>query len=88
MYFAIASDSPSEVASLLENGQVTANERMGPQDALAFAAGNHRLQRRGEIVSLLVSHGADIASVVGSHPESDEQASAGEKPLPIDPYIE
>jgi hypothetical protein len=83
LYFAIARDSPNEVASLLENGEATAHEQLGPEDALTFAANNRQLQRRGEIVSLLISHGADLASITRTNQEPEENQEPE-----LDPYIE
>ncbi|KZT34719.1 P-loop containing nucleoside triphosphate hydrolase protein [Sistotremastrum suecicum HHB10207 ss-3] len=71
LYFAIASDRPSEVQRLLETGEVSPNDGSGPQNPLVFAASNEHLEHRSEIVRTLLAHGAD-PSVLDKHeqPES------------------
>lgn len=61
--FAIASDDPDAVRTVLERGDVSPNDDVGPQSALAFALTNDRLQNRVEIVKALLSYGADPAAL-------------------------
>ncbi|KAI0062355.1 P-loop containing nucleoside triphosphate hydrolase protein [Artomyces pyxidatus] len=61
--FAIASDDPSEVRRVLDRGDVSPNETVGPQSALAFALTNERLVRKMDIVKTLLAYGADPAAL-------------------------
>ncbi len=63
LIFAIASDDPAEVRRVLESGEASPNDDVGPQSALAFALTSGQLKHRTEIVKLLLAYGANPASV-------------------------
>jgi ankyrin repeat protein len=63
LMFAIASDNADAVRAVLEHNDVTPNDDIGPQSALAFALTNDRLAHRVDIVKTLLAYGADPASL-------------------------
>ncbi|KAI0086374.1 P-loop containing nucleoside triphosphate hydrolase protein [Irpex rosettiformis] len=76
LLFAIASDDPAEVRRVLESGDASPNDDVGPQSALAFALTSGQLKNRTEMVKLLLAYGADPASVKRIGAEEDERTSA------------
>ena len=89
LFFAIARDSPAEVAKLLAEGEAKATDECGPQSALVFAARNERLQNRGEIVATLLAYGADPSELDPPSRKSsidDEISPVVEQEL--DPYVQ
>jgi hypothetical protein len=89
LFFAIARDSPAEVARLLEEGEAKATDECGPHSALVFAARNEKLQNRGEIVATLLAHGADPSELDPPSRKSsiDDKMSIVEE-QELDPYIQ
>ncbi|KAI0705922.1 P-loop containing nucleoside triphosphate hydrolase protein [Cytidiella melzeri] len=63
LLFAIASDDIAEVRRVLESGEASPNDDVGPQSALAFALTSGQLRNKTEIVKLLLAHGANPSSV-------------------------
>jgi hypothetical protein len=59
LMFAIASDDIAEVKRVLESGEASPNDAVGPQTALEFALTNDQLLNKMEIVKTLLAYGAD-----------------------------
>lgn len=59
LLFALASDDVDQVRVALENGNVTANDQVGPQCALAFTLSNDQITNKLDIVKTLLAYGAD-----------------------------
>lgn len=74
LFFALASDSPDQVSSLLQSNQATANDTAGPNDlpALVFSLTNDKLKNKTEIVKTLLAHGADPSVVQHLVPKDDD----------------
>ena len=81
LFFALASDSPTQVEKLLSSGQANANDTAGPQDlpALIFSLTNDQLLHKTEIVKTLLSHGADPSTVEHLVLCADEERGDGEE---------
>ena len=75
LIFAIASDDPAEVRRVLESGEASPNDDVGPQSALMFALTSRQLKNRTEMVKLLLAYGADPASVKRMSGEGDPRVS-------------
>jgi len=63
LLFAIASDNVEEVRRVLESGEASPNDDVGPQSALAFTLTSKQLKHKTEIVKLLLAHGANPSSL-------------------------
>lgn len=59
LMFAIASDDVNQVRQVLESGDASPNDAVGPQSALAFTLTNDKLANKLEIVKTLLAYGAD-----------------------------
>ena len=83
LMFAIASDDVEQVRQVLESGDASPNEFVGPQSALAFTLTNDQLVHKMQIVKTLLAFGAD-PKVVTTVKESDiGMSGAGtERPAP------
>lgn len=92
LFFAIASSQPEEVSRLLAAGEASANETVGPNDmhALAFAIESMArgdpadLPKREEIVTTLLSYGADPQVVMDQPVTSPEQDPKDEA---VNPFV-
>ncbi|KAG6817779.1 hypothetical protein H0H87_003187 [Tephrocybe sp. NHM501043] len=71
LIFAIASDDVKQVRQVLESGDASPNDAVGPQSALAFALTNDQLTHKMEIVKTLLAFGADPKMVIQSASTSD-----------------
>ncbi|PVG02762.1 hypothetical protein CPB86DRAFT_541392 [Serendipita vermifera] len=95
LFFAIASNQPEQVSKLLANGDASPNETVGPQDmhALAFAVDNMNhgnpadLPKMEEIVTTLLSYGADPNAIGKKASGVTEEQKQGVNPL-IDYFLE
>lgn len=63
LLFAIASDNVDEVRRVLEAGEASPNDDVGPQSALAFTLTSNQLKHKTEMVKLLLAHGANPSSL-------------------------
>ncbi|KAI0340034.1 P-loop containing nucleoside triphosphate hydrolase protein [Trametopsis cervina] len=77
LIFAIASDNVEEVRRVLQTGEASPNDDVGPQSALAFALTSNQLKHKAEMVKLLLAHGADPSSLkaIPGHSQQSSVAS-------------
>ncbi|KZT02344.1 P-loop containing nucleoside triphosphate hydrolase protein [Laetiporus sulphureus 93-53] len=85
LMFALASDNVEEVRRVLESGEATPNDIVGPQSALAFTLTSNQLKHRMEMVKLLLAYGADPSSLRNILPSGPEATSPSKLVEGLDP---
>ncbi|TDL24895.1 P-loop containing nucleoside triphosphate hydrolase protein [Rickenella mellea] len=77
LLFAIASDDVSQVRRVLEAGDASPNDQVGPQSALAFTLMNEQLKQKDKIARTLLAYGADPSSLDASEEEGGMGSAIG-----------